>query len=124
MVRFLALLVFLFVAVDETKKPVAVEPRADLVYTADGQMKFPTQYREWVYLTSGLGMSYTPGAVPEHPAFDNVFVNPASYRTFVATGTWPDKTVMVLELRGSERHASIDQRGQSQSPEVMGVECM
>ena len=29
--------------------------------------------------------------------FDNVFVNPESYKSFVETGTWPDKTVLVLE---------------------------
>ena len=94
----------------------------ELSYTADGQMKFPEKYREWVYLTSGLGMSYAPGAVPEHPAFDNVFVNPTAYKAFLATGTWPDSTVLVLELRGSETKASIDQRGMSQSPEVRAIE--
>src|ERR1700712_713932 len=94
----------------------------ELSYTVDGQMKFPEHYRQWIYLTSGLGMSYTPGAVPEHPMFDNVFVNPTAYKEFLKTGTWPDKTVMVLELRASETKASIDQRGSSQAPKVTGVE--
>jgi len=37
--------------------------------------------------------------------FDNVFVNPASYKAFVETGTWPDKTTLVLEVRGAEAKA-------------------
>ena len=37
-------------------------------------------------------------------------------------GTWPDKTVLVLEIRGAETNASINRGGHSQSGEVMGVE--
>lgn len=123
MVRLLAVLMcaLLFPAGDSKKSEAATLP-TELSYTADGQMKFPEHYREWIYLTSGLGMSYTPGAAADHPMFDNVFVNPTAYRAFLSTGTWPDSTVMVLELRGSETKASIDQRGTSQSPGVMGIE--
>ena len=94
-----------------------------LSYTATGEMKFPEHYREWVYVTSGLGMSYQPAASTSGmgPMFDNVFVNPAAYKAFVATGTWPDKTALVLELRASETKVSIDQHGSSQGA-VMGVE--
>ncbi len=97
-------------------------PPQDLSYNASGEMKFPANYREWVYLTSGLDMSYTAAANPDHHMFDNVFVNPASYKTFVDTGKWPDRTVIALEVRGAESKASINQRGQTQSPEVMGLE--
>jgi len=94
-----------------------------LSYTATGEMKYPEHYREWVYVTSGLGMSYQPKASAGSmgPMFDNVFVNPAAYKAFVATGTWPDKTALVLELRASETKVSIDQHGSSQGA-VMGVE--
>ena len=40
--------------------------------------------------------------------FDNVFVNPAAYQAFVKTGTWPDKTMLVLEGRGA-RGKRLDQ---------------
>jgi hypothetical protein len=93
----------------------------ELSYTADGQMNFPENYREWVYLTSGLGMSYS-ASPPDHAMFDNVFVNPAAYKAFLQTGTWPDKTVLVLEVRGADSKVSIDHHGQSQTPEVMGIE--
>jgi hypothetical protein len=54
--------------------------------------------------------------------FDNVFVNPEAYRAFTATGTWPDKTVMVLESRGAESKGSINKAGHFQSGAVMGLE--
>ena len=91
-------------------------------YTGDGQMKLPEHYREWVYLTTGFDMSYNPGAQADHHMFDNVFVNPESYKAFVETGTWPDKTMFVLEVRGAEGRGSINQKGNYQGSDVMGLE--
>jgi hypothetical protein len=95
-------------------------------YAKDGSLMAPADYRMWVYLTSGLDMSYaaqTPGAPPpSHSVFDNVFVNPTSYRSFLTTGTWPDKTTFVLEIRGAENPVSINKRGHTQSQEVHAEE--
>jgi len=72
-------------------------------YTEDGRLLFPADYREWVYLTSGVDMSYSPNAMGmDHSMFDNVFVNPDAYKAFIQTGTWPDKTMLVLEVRWRE----------------------
>lgn len=91
-------------------------------YTADGQLKLPENYREWIYLTSGFDMSYNPGLqMADHHMFDNVFVDPASYKAFVETGTWPDKTMLVLEPRMAAGKGSINQKGNYQS-ERMGLE--
>jgi hypothetical protein len=92
-------------------------------YTTDGQLKMPEKYREWVFLTSGLDMNYSPGAaMAGHSSFGNVFVNPAAYRVFQETGTWPDKTTLVLEFRGAEGPSSINKHGSSQSSQIMGME--
>lgn len=92
-------------------------------YAANGDLLPPANYREWIYLTSGIDMSYSPKAgMQNHSMFDNVFVNPAAYRSFLATGTWPDKTVMVLEVRGAQTKGSINQRGHFQDTEIMGFE--
>jgi len=95
----------------------------EFAYAADGQVKFPVDYRQWVFLSSGLGMTYGPlgSANPMGPMFDNAFVNPRSYREFLDTGRWPDKTMFVLEVRGSESHASINKDGHFQTG-IMGVE--
>ncbi len=92
-------------------------------YTKDGRLFAPTDYREWVFLSSGFNMSYVPGAKADGMSiFDNVFVNPAAYKAFLATGTWPDKTVLVLESRGAQSKGSINQSGNYQGTGVMGVE--
>src|SRR5271170_3484350 len=93
------------------------------VYTPAGELKKPERYREWIFLTSGVDMSYSPNAaMAGHSMFDNVFVNPSAYRAFQETGTWPDKTTLVLEVRGAEGPSSINKRGHTQSQEVMGME--
>jgi hypothetical protein len=92
-------------------------------YTDDGQLKVPEHYREWIYLTSGFDMSYSPGSqMADHHMFDNVFVNPEAYKSFVETGTWPDKTMLVLEVRGAEGKGSINQKGNYQGTDRMGLE--
>lgn len=93
-------------------------------YAANGELLPPTSYREWIYLTSGIDMSYTAkGDVMQGQSmFDNVFVNPEAYRSFIATGTWPDKTMMVLEVRGARTKGSINQRGHFQDVGIMDIE--
>jgi hypothetical protein len=92
-------------------------------FNAGGQFQFPQNYREWIFLSAGLGMTYgspeTAGAKPPH--FDNVFVSPVAYRSFLENGKWPDETVLVLEVRSSESKGSINNGGRFQT-EIVGVE--
>jgi Cytochrome P460 len=116
-----ALLLALLAGVPQTTPPTDAP-----TYTSDGSLRLPANYREWIYLTSGIDMSYAasaPGAPPPtHSIFDNVFVNPSSYRRFLDTGTWPDGTSLVLEVRSAEDPISINKRGHTQSAEIRGVE--
>lgn len=91
-------------------------------YTSDGQLRFPEHYREWVYLTTGFDMSYNPAMDMGHHMFDNVFVNREAYQAFLETGTWPDKTMLVLEVRRAESKGSINKSGHFQSTDTMGFE--
>jgi hypothetical protein len=85
-------------------------------YSKGGKLLLPAGYREWIFLSSGIGMRYsTDGAASPNPPFDNVFVNPEAYRAFLKTGTWPDKTVLVLEVRLSASQASINKDGRIQT---------
>jgi hypothetical protein len=91
------------------------------VYTADGRLVFPANYREWIYLTTGMDMDYNPdssGAI-DHHMFDNVFVNPEAYKVFVATGTWPNGTTLVLESRMAANKGSSNKAGHFQTNDVM-----
>ena len=47
-----------------TAAPVSDAP----TYTKEGDLNFPANYREWVYLTSGIDMSYTATGTTEHMA--------------------------------------------------------
>jgi hypothetical protein len=96
----------------------AVSAQDDAKYTSDGQMRMPANYREWVFLSSGLAMTYGPAGQTNaqgYPRFDNVFVSPAAYKGFLKTGIWPEKTVMVLEIRDSDSHVSINKDGRVQT---------
>jgi Cytochrome P460 len=116
---FVGILLVSLVAFRQDTTPASGAP----AYTSDGQMKFPEHYREWIYLSTGLDMSYNPAlASMDHSMFDNVFVNPEAYKAFTQTGTWPDKAVLVLEARGAKNKGSINQKGHYQDTEVMGLE--
>jgi hypothetical protein len=88
-----------------------------------GEVLRPADYREWVFLTSGLGMTYGPNAPRSgQPApFNNVFVNPESYREFMTTGQWPDGTMFVLEIRRALESVSINNGGRTQG-DVVAIE--
>lgn len=109
-----------YAVIGADSSPVADGPR----YTTNGQLELPKDYREWVFLSSGLGMVYGPLASAnreDDPMFDNVYANRSAYRTFLDSGRWPDKTVLVLEVRGSQSKGSINRGGHFQT-DSMGVE--
>ena len=93
-------------------------------WSSAGALLFPADYREWVFLSSGLGMTYGPLAAAhagDSPRFDNVFVSPGAYQTFLKSGKWPDQTMFMLEIRSSESKGSINNGGHYQTG-VIGIE--
>ena len=121
MIRYCALLsLSALLLAQDAVKPAPNNSTAP-IYTADGRIVFPANYREWIYLTTGLDMDYNPdlAAMPGHSMFDNVFVNPEAYKVFAATGTWPDKTMLVLEVRIAANKGSINKAGHFQTSDVM-----
>ena len=92
-------------------------------YDANGRLIFPANYREWVFLSSGLDMSYSPKADTSGThIFNNVFAPRAAYEAFLKDGVWPDKTVLMLENRGGTTNTSILKHGQIQTGDIMGLE--
>jgi hypothetical protein len=87
-------------------------------FNGKGELQLPANYREWVWLSSGLGMTYGPAADANRdraPMFDNVFASPDAYRGFLATGKWPERTMLLLEIRGSVSKGSINNGGHYQN---------
>jgi len=108
------LLVLLAAATDD-----APAPR----FTPDGALVAPANYREWVFLSSGLDMSYSERpSMAGHSMFDNVFVDPVAWAAFKRTGHWPDKTMFVMEARGASSKGSINKAGHYQTEALMGLE--
>ena len=88
-------------------------------YNGKNELLRPANYRNWIFLSSGLGMSYNPAA-GGHEMFTNVFVPQASYQEFLKSGHWPDPTMFVVEERGADSKASINQHGHYQV-DLMGI---
>jgi hypothetical protein len=88
-------------------------------YTKDNHLLRPENYREWIYLSSGLGMNYSP-TPSDHQMFTNVFVPQWVYAEFLKAGKWPDKTTFVVEERMEETKGSIVKSGHYQS-DLMGI---
>jgi len=84
-------------------------------FTADNRLVLPKDYREWIFLSSGLGMTYGTPEAAQQQNFDNVFVDPAAYRFFVQSGKWPDHAMFILEGRSAAGKGSINQGGHYQS---------
>jgi hypothetical protein len=102
---------------------ISVLAQQDPQFTKDGRLLRPANYREWVFLSSGLGMTYGPAKQTANaaPRFDNVFVEPQAYKAFLKTGTWPDRTIFALEVRSSASKGSINRGGHYQEG-VVGLE--
>jgi cytochrome P460 len=121
----LGLLLLAFYALPSSSSQAQTPQPADAPrFGADNELARPENYREWIYLSSGIGMSYNASANaagPANPPFDNVFVTPSAYRSFLQTATWPEKTMFVLELRGSASEGSINRGGRFQQ-QLLGIE--
>lgn len=115
-------IVLLGVATGHAAAPGQAEKKADRPHYQGPKLVRPDDYREWIYLSSGLGMNYNAGM--NTPAlFTNVFVAPWAYREFVATGKWPEKSMFVVEERAAQTNGSINKAGHFQTDLAgLGVE--
>lgn len=92
-------------------------------FDGERRLQFPADYREWVFLSAGHGMSYGPAAqTGGDPPFDNVFVDRASHAEFLKTGRWREGAMFVLEIRGQRTHGSINRNGAFQGGEPLAIE--
>ena len=83
----------------------------------------PANYREWVFLTSGIDMSYAATKSDGHSMFDNVFVNPdALPRLSQDRHPGPTRPPSSSKCVARKTPFSINKRGHTQSTEIMGTE--
>ena len=102
----------LMVAAQDGKSP---KPQ----YDEKEQLVRPADYREWMFLSAGYGMNYSPEP-GSHEMFTNVFVQRWAYDDFVASGKWPEQTMFVIDERNAASRSSINQKGHYQT-DLMGL---
>src|SRR6185312_11946438 len=96
---------------------------ADPQFNNAGDLVRPAgDYREWIYLTTGLGMNYSSENTAANPPFDNVFVTPEAYRVFKATGHWPDHAMFIIEPHQAMTKGSINKAGHYQGERLPFIE--
>lgn len=97
------------------------EPR----FTSDNQMLRPEGYREWMFVGANYGMGYSelkPGEVAAKPGtFHNIYMQREAYKKYAQTGTFPDKTMLVMEVVKPGTKASINKQGMFQDSYI-GIE--
>lgn len=88
-------------------------------YDEKGQLMLPADYREWMFLSAGYGMNYSPGP-GSHEMFTNVFVQRWAHSEFANSGKWPEQSMFVIDERDAGSRSSINQKGHYQT-DLMGV---
>ena len=88
-------------------------------YEAKGALLRPADYREWMFLSAGYGMNYSPEP-GGHEMFTNVFVQRWAYDEFTQSGKWPEQTMFVIDERDAASRSSINQKGHYQT-DLMGL---
>jgi hypothetical protein len=88
-------------------------------YDAKGQLLRPDDYRQWMFLSAGYGMNYSP-APGSHEMFTNVFVQRWAYQEFIDSGKWPEQTMFVIDERDAQSKGSINKTGHFQT-DLMGL---
>lgn len=88
-------------------------------YDAKGQLLRPEDYRDWMFLSAGYGMNYSP-APGSHEMFTNVFVPRWAYQEFMNSGKWPEQTMFVIDERDAQSKGSINKTGHFQT-DLMGL---
>ena len=80
----------------------AAEPQARqatiVEFTADGKLKRPEGYREWIYIGTPLTPNDLNGGEAPFPEFHAVYMDPESFAHYEKTGEFRDGTVMIKEL--------------------------
>ena len=88
-------------------------------YDEKGNLLRPADYRDWMFLSAGFGMNYSPEP-GSHEMFTNVFVQRWAYHQFLKSGKWPEQTAFVIDERDAESKGSINKKGHFQT-DLMGL---
>lgn len=90
-------------------------------YTDNGRLVRPEGYREWMFVGANLGMGYTEGQQAPRQNYHNIYMQREAYKSYVATGKFPDKTILVMEVLSMGTKESINRNGSFEDKKI-GIE--
>lgn len=86
---------------------VSSAPKASPAAVFEGQdlLSRPRDYREWVFIGSSLVPEFDHASKGSSAGtrFENIYIDPAAYRSYMSNGRFPEGTVLVLEQARAER---------------------
>ena len=88
-------------------------------YQANGELVIPKGYRQWQFVGSNMGIGYDPSI--KKGTFKNIYIQPQAFKAFKATGKFPDKTVLVMEIYSAGEKASPAKTGNFED-KFIGIE--
>ena len=98
-----------------TVGPPPPEGMAQPEYNEKGHLMTPEGYRQWVYVGSSLGLSYSGDERPvEKQTFHHIYIQPEAFSTYVETGQFPEKTMLVMENYTPGNKDTVDSNGKEE----------
>ena len=93
-------------------------PRLAAAEFAGDSLVRPAEIERWVLAGASLGLGYSEPsgadaatAAPGGQLFHNVYIEPSAYERYVATGRFPEGTMLALALYPSRRKAAPSRQG-------------
>ena len=83
------------------------------VFNDIGELERPAGFRRWIFVGAPLTPNALNGGAAGFPEIHNVYIEPGAYDKFVASGTWPEGTMIARELQltlpGDARNGSREE---------------
>ena len=89
-------------------------------YASKAVLEAPKGYRDWYFVGSNLGVSYSPEPSKDS-SFKNIYIPKSAADAFKKSGVFPEKTMLVMEVYRPATDASPAKRGQFQG-QLVGIE--
>ena len=71
-------------------------------YNRQGELNFPKGFENWVFVGANLGLQYQDDKGPPLRLFHNVYITPRAFRHYRRTGTFPEKTMLLIDFYSAE----------------------
>ncbi len=111
------------IATNHEKQPSAVSQYTVPKYNDKGELKLPADFQTWIFVGANMGLEYRDAAAKEATPkkqsekdgkkpvekhvkagnFHYVYINPEAYEQYRKSGTFPEQTMLVLDIYQPEQ---------------------